>query len=119
MNDFMQFAWAMWDSAQAALIGLNPVPAILISLFIGMIQGKRANYLFNTILAAVLATFIAAVWPMTAGYQPIWPDLTQLEVEIQAGVVVIISFAIIAGMGLVKHTLSMVATPKPNGHKPV
>ncbi len=119
MNSFMQFGWAMWDSAQAALIGLNPVPALIISLFIGMVQARRSHYFVKTLLAMVPATVIAAVWPMVSGYQPIWPDFTQLEVEIQLGVVAIMCFVIIASLSVVKHTLSLVAQPKPNGHKPV
>jgi len=119
MNSFMQFGWAMWDSAQAALIGLNPVPALIISVFIGMAQGKRSNPFLNTLLALVPSVLIAAMWPMVSGYQPIWPDFTQLEVEIQTGVTAVMCFAIIVGLSLVKHTLSLVAQPKPNGHKPV
>ena len=119
MNSFMQFGWAMWDSAQAALIGLNPIPAIIISLFIGMAQAKRSHYFLKALLALVPSIAIASMWPMVSGYQPIWPDFTQLEVEIQTGVLAILCFAIIVGLSLVKHTLSMVAQPKPNGHKPV
>lgn len=118
MGDFTQFLWAMWDAAQAALVGLNPLPVLIISLFLGMIQPKRSSALVLAFLALIPAVVVTALLPMALGYQAIWPDLTQLEVEMQMVMLFVLSYLVIRAMGLIKLTLS-VTLPKPNGHKPV
>ena len=118
MGDFTSFLWAMWDATQAALVGLNPVPALLFSLFLGMIQPRQNIALALTFVAVIPAVVVTALLPKAMGYQAIWPDLTQLEVQIQMVMLLMLSYAVIRLMGLIKMTLSLTA-PKPNGHKPV
>lgn len=107
MNDFVQFALAMWDAVKAAMIGLNPVPAIIISLLIGMAQGGRGWTLLKAVAAVVPAMVVTALWPLAYNDAPIWPDLRQLEVEIQVAVLVVLSYVIIRLIGLIKATLSL------------
>lgn len=118
MGDFTQFLWAMWDAGQAAMIGLNPAPVLIISLILGMIQSKRSSALILAFVALIPAVVVTALLPMALGYQAIWPDLSQLEVEMQMVMLFALSYAVIRAMGLIKLTLSL-NPPKPNGHKPV
>ena len=118
MGDFTQFLWAMWDAGQAAMIGLNPIPVLIISLVLGMIQPRRSLALILAFVALIPAVIVTALLPMALGYQAIWPDLSQLEVEMQMGMLFALSYLVIRAMGLIKLTLS-ITLPKPNGHKPV
>ena len=118
MSDFTQFLLTMGDSIRAALVGLNPVPALIFSLFLGMIQPKRSPAWLLAPLAVIPAVIVTALLPTAVGYLAIWPDLTQLEVEFQMIMLLTMSYAVIRVTGLIKTTLLMVA-PKPNGHKPV
>lgn len=118
-GDAVQFAFAMWDSTQAALVGLNPVPVLVTSLFIGMIQSQRGFYSLKALIAVIPAVFVAAAWPLASGYKPIWPDLTQPETEIQLVVLVLIAWVVIRLLHMIKSTMSLVSRqpqPKPNGH---
>ena len=118
-GDSVQFAFAMWDSARAAVVGLNPFPALMTSLFIGMIQPQRGFYWLKALIAMIPAVLLAAAWPMTSGYGPIWPDLSQPETEIQMFLLFLMSWAVIGLMQVVKSTMSLSARtpqPKPNGH---
>ncbi len=101
MDEAMQFFWAMVDATQAALIGLNLVPVSLTALIIGLGLGGQ-RYLLKTLLAAVPAILIAAVWPKVYGMNPIWPDVTQLEAEIQIGVQLVLAWMIIRAAGSLK-----------------
>ena len=101
MDEAMQFFWAMVDAAQAALIGLNPVPVTLMALIVGLGLGGN-RYLLKTLVAATPAILIAAVWPMVYGMSPIWPDVTQLEAEIQIGVQLVLAWMIIRAAGSFK-----------------
>ncbi|HTM80457.1 hypothetical protein [Asticcacaulis sp.] len=118
MSEFTQFLWAMRDSIQAALVGLNPVPTLIFSLFLGMIQPRRSPTWLLAALAVIPATIVTALLPTVAGYQAIWPDLTQLEVQFQMIILFILSYLVIHATGLIKATLPPI-TPKPNSHKPV
>ncbi|ESQ90437.1 hypothetical protein [Asticcacaulis benevestitus] len=118
MGDFTQFLWAMWDAGQAAMIGLNPLPVLLISLVLGMIQPRRSSAFHLAFVALIPAVIVTALLPMALGYQAIWPDLSQLEVEMQLVMLFALSYVVIRAMGLIKLTLSL-ALPRPNGHKPV
>jgi hypothetical protein len=122
MSEFNQFLWAMWDSLQAALVGLNPVPVMIFSLFCGMIRLRQTPAWLMTGLAVIPAVIITALLPMTMGYHAIWPDLTQLEAEIQIGILLVIGYVMIHAIGLIKTTIRTV-TPKPDtpsaSHKPV
>jgi hypothetical protein len=118
-GDGVQLAFAVWDSAQAALVGLNPVPVLITSTFIGMIQPQRGWYLVKAVIALIPAVLIAAVWPTTLGYTPIWPDLSQMETQIQMAVLLVMAWFVIWLISLVKTTLSLSGRhpqPKPNGH---
>ncbi len=106
-GDSEQFIWAMWDSGKAALVGLNLVPVVIVSLFIGMALSSRAPIWLKVILSVVPAIVIASLWPMTSGYQPIWPDLTQLESQIQIAMVCLVSLGVLLVVGLVKSALSL------------
>ncbi len=111
MNDFTQFLWTMWDSVRAGLIGLNPVPVLIFSLFLGMVQPRRSpGWLFAGI-AVIPAVIVTALLPTAMGYQAIWPDLTQLEVEFQMIMLFILSYIVIRTTRLVKATLLI--APKP------
>ena len=118
MNEFTQFLWTMWDSIQAALVGLNPLPALIFSLFLGMIQPRRGPVWLLSLLAVIPAVVVTALLPTAMGYQAIWPDLTQLEVQFQMIILFILSYLVIHATGLIKATLPPI-TPKPNSHKPV
>ncbi|MEI9903130.1 MAG: hypothetical protein WDN06_03450 [Asticcacaulis sp.] len=109
MNDYVQLALTLWDAARAAMIGLNPVPAIVISLLIGMGQAGRGGYIFKAIVAVVPAVVITSLWPVIYNDAPIWPDPSQLEVQIQIAVLIVVSYIIIRLVGLIKHTLSLSA----------
>ena len=118
-GDAVQFAFALWDASKASLIGLNPVPVLITSVFIGMIQSQRGWYLLKALVAVVPAVFIAAAWPMAAGYTPIWPDLTQLETQIQMALLLVMAWVVIRLLYLVKATLSLGTREpqaRPNGH---
>lgn len=117
MSEFTQFLWAMWDSLQAALIGLNPVPTVIFSLFFGMIASRRIPAWLLSPLAVLPGMIVTALLPVAMGYKAIWPDLTQLEIEFQTALLLILSYVLIRAMGLIKTTLMM--APKPGSQKPV
>lgn len=118
MNEFTQFLWTMWDSIQAALVGLNPVPVLIFSLFLGLIQPRHSPTWLLAVLAMIPAVVVTALLPTTMGYQAIWPDLTQLETEFQMIMLLVMSYVVIRATGLIKATL-LLMVPKPNGHKPI
>ncbi len=118
MSEFTQFLWAMRDSIQAALVGLNPVPVLIFSLLLGMIQPRRTPVWIFAVLAVIPAMIVTALLPTTMGYQAIWPDLTQLEVEFQMIMLFALSYIVIRVTGLIKATLLLMA-PKRGSHKPV
>ena len=112
MDEATQFFWAMVDATQAALIGLNLVPAIALALIIGLASGGKFYWL-KAIAAVVLAFPVAALWPRVYGMSPIWPDLTQIEAEIQVGVQFVLAWAIIMAGGSVKSVAAHATTRKP------
>lgn len=118
MSEFTQFLWAMWDSLQAALVGLNPVPVVIFSLFLGLIRPKRVPAWLTVALAVIPAMIVTALLPMAMGYQAIWPDLTQLEIQFQIVILVLIAYAMVLAAGLVRSSLLMLGA-RPDSHKPV
>ncbi len=108
----MQFFWAMVDATQAALIGLNLVPAIVAALIIGLATGGRFYWL-KAIVAIVLAFPVTALWPRVYGMGPIWPDLTQIEAEIQVGVQFVMAWVIILAAGSLKMAAAYATTRRP------
>ncbi len=118
MNEFTQFLWAMWDSLQAALVGLNLVPALIFSLFFGMIRPRQTPIWLLTGLAVIPAVIVTALLPTAMGYQAIWPDLTQLEVEFQIILLFVLSYIVIGATGLIKTALLMMV-PKSDSQKTV
>lgn len=92
MDEFEQFLWAIADSTQAALIGLNIIPVCLFSLVIGLVLPRGRTWL-KAPLAVIPAMLIAAIWPWIHGAEAIWPDLMQMETEIQAMVLFVIAWA--------------------------
>jgi len=116
MGDSGQFIWAMWDSGRAALVGLNLVPVVVVSLFVGMASHVRGLSWLKALVSLVPAVMIVALWPMTSGYQPIWPDLTQLESQIQIVVEFATGFTIVLVAGLLKSALYLGAN-RPGSHK--
>jgi ABC-type glucose/galactose transport system permease subunit len=118
MSEFSQFLWAMWDSLQAALVGLNPAPVVIFSLFFGMIRLRQTPAWLMTGLAVIPAVIVTALLPMAMGYQAIWPDLTQLEIEFQIGILLAIGYVVIRAVGLIKATILSIA-PKRTSQKPV
>ena len=117
MSEFTQFLWTMRDSIQAALVGLNPAPVLIFSLFFGMIQLKRSPTWLLAVLAVIPAVIVTALLPTIMNYQAIWPDLTQLEVQFQIIMLFTLSYVVIRVTGLIKATLLL--SPKPGSHKPV
>ncbi len=111
MQDFVQFVLAMWDAFIAALVGLNPVPVVIFALFTGMVQPRRLYWL-SALLCVIPSVIVIALWPMLVGYTPIWPDLTQLEVEIQLIAMWIIAYAAIRLMAAIKTTIATVLPSK-------
>jgi ABC-type glucose/galactose transport system permease subunit len=118
MSDFVQFFWTMSDSVRAALVGLNLLPVLIFGLFLGMIQPRRSPAWLFAGLAVIPAVIVTALLPTAMGYQAIWPDLTQLEVEFQMIILFVFSYIVIRATGLIKATLMMIA-PKPSSQKPV
>ena len=112
MDEALQFFWAMVDATQAALIGLNLAPVIVVALIAGLAVGGR-RYLLKTIAAVALAVPIAALWPIVYGMSPIWPDLTQIEAEIQVGVELLFAWVIVLSLGSLKHIAAHVTMRKP------
>ncbi len=112
MDEVTQFFWAMVDATQAALIGLNLVPAIVLAMIAGLAAGGR-YYWLKAVGAVALAVPAAALWPQVYGMSPIWPDLTQIEAEIQVGVQFVIAWAIILALGAVKHAAAHATTRRP------
>ncbi len=110
-DDFAQFWPAMWDAFKAAMIGLNPVPVVIVSLLIGMGQA-RGSYLTKAAIAVIPAIVIAAIWPLAYGLAPVWPDFSQPENQIQLAVLLVVAYVIIRLTGLVKQVLSLSA-PQP------
>lgn len=118
-GDAVQLAYAVWDSAQAALVGLNPVPVLVTSVLVGLIQPRRGLFLVKAVLALLPALLIAAIWPAFAGYAPIWPDLTQMEAQVQLGVQLVMAWVIIRLLWAMRATLSLTGQqpqPRANGH---
>ena len=112
MDEAMQFFWAMVDSTQAAFIGMNLVPAIAIALIVGLAAGGRFYWL-KAIAVVVLAVPVAALWPKVYGMSPIWPDLTQIEAEIQVGVQFVLAWVIILAAGSLKLAAAHATTRRP------
>ena len=112
MDEAMQFFWAMVDATQAALIGLNLVPAIVAALIVGLATGGRFYWL-KAIAAVVVAIPVAAFWPRVYGMSPIWPDLTQIEAEIQVAVQFVLAWVIILAAGSLKLAAVHATTRKP------
>ena len=108
----MQFFWAMVDASHAALIGLNIIPLIVFSLFVGMAFGRGHSWL-KAFMAVVPAVLIAAVWPLVYGAGIIWPDFGQMETAIQLVVLYALGVAIIALVGNTKQILAPIDLRKP------
>ena len=94
MGEFVQFFWAVVDSTSAALIGLNIIPVLVLSLFIGFALPRGRSWL-KAPLAVIPAMLVVAVWPTIYGTEPIWPDLMQMETEIQAVVLFAVAWVLI------------------------
>ena len=109
MSGLSEFAGALWDALQAALVGLNAVPAILLCLLIGLLQPKPSHLVIKTALAVLAAVVIASLWPMVYGYTPIWPDVGQLEGQLQLLVLIGLCLVLIAGLGLAKRFIKTLA----------
>ncbi len=112
MDEAMQFFWAMVDATQAALISLNLVPVIVLALVIGLGAGGRL-YLLKAVVAVMVAIPIAAMWPKVYGMEPIWPDVTQLESEIQIGVQLVLAWLIVRVAGSLKLAAAHATERKP------
>lgn len=82
MSELTQLFWAMVDSTSAALIGLNPVPVLVISLFIGLAFGGRLYWL-KALVAVAPAVVVSSLWPLTSNVGVVWPDIGQIEPQIQ------------------------------------
>ena len=112
MDGVMQFFWAMVDATQAAMIGANMVPILVVALIIGLATGGRFYWL-KAIVAVVVAFPVAALWPKVYGMSPIWPDLTQIEAEIQVGVQFVLAWVIILAVGSLKLAAAHATMRKP------
>jgi hypothetical protein len=112
MDGVMQFFWAMVDATKAAMIGCNLVPAIVVALIIGMATGGRFYWL-KAIVAVVVAFPVAALWPKVYGMSPIWPDLAQIEAEIQVVVQFVLAWVIILAVGSLKLAAAHATTRRP------
>jgi len=108
MSELTQFLWAMWDSLHAALVGLNPAPALIFSLFLGMAAPRRGPLWPLAGLAVIPAVIVTALMPTALGYPAIWPDLSQPEVKFQIIMLLVMSYAVIRLTGLVKATLLLI-----------
>ena len=112
MDEATQFFWAMIDATQAALIGLNLVPVIILALVIGLGAGGN-RYLVKTLAAVAPAIVIVALWPKVYGMNPIWPDLLQIEAEIQVAIQLALAWAIIRVAGSLKLAAAHATTRSP------
>ncbi len=107
MSDLTAFVYAMWDATVAACIGLNLVPMAILSLLVGLSQTRHRLYWLKATGVVAIALILNAIWPMTSGYQPIWPTLTQLEDEIQIVILWVIAYTIIRFLAWAKVSLSL------------
>lgn len=112
MDEALQFFWAMVDATQAALVGLNLVPVIVVALVVGLAAGGR-HYLLKAVLTVIPAVIITALWPKVYGMSAIWPDLAQIEAEIQVAVQLALAWVIIRATGALKHAAVHATMRKP------
>lgn len=112
MDEALQFFWAMVDATQAALIGLNLAPVVVLALIVGLAAGGR-HYFLKAVLTVVPAVVAAALWPKVYGMAAIWPDLTQIEAEIQVAVQLALAWVVIRAAGALKLAAAHATLRKP------
>ena len=105
MDSLTQIYWALSDTVNAALIGLNLVPVLLLGLIAGLAQDRRLPYIATAIAAAAGAVVISALWPQIYGVAAIWPDPWQPEAQIQAVILLAIAYALVRTIGMTKAAL--------------
>lgn len=110
MSDFL---WVIVDQVRASLIGLSLLPVLVISLLIGIIQSKKTAYALKALLATVLSLGVAALWPVTDGLTPVWPDVTAIETHVRVLVTFALAFLIIRFLCVIKNSISLTSKRKP------
>lgn len=108
MSELTQLFWAMVDSTSAALIGLNPVPVLVISLFIGLAFGGRLYWL-KALVAVIPAVVVSSLWPLVSNAGTIWPDIGEIEPQIQLIILFGIAWLVIRAAALLKSGLSLMS----------
>jgi len=103
----------MVDATKAALIGLNIVPLLVLSLFVGLIQKRPAFSWLKATLPVLPAAYITALWPHIYDAAPIWPDFLQLETQIQLAIMFALAWAVIWAAGMVKAMLASLNLRRP------
>lgn len=108
MGELTQLFWALVDSTSAALIGLNPVPVLAIGLFIGLAFGGRFYWL-KALVAVIPAVIVSSLWPLASNADIIWPDIGELEPQIQLVILFAMAWLTIRAAALFKGALGLLA----------
>lgn len=111
MDGFLQFIGAMGDSLNAALTGLNLAPAIGLSLLAGGLLPRKCPYMLQALGVVVLSVTLTALWPQIYGFGAIWPDLSELEAEMQLVILFTLSYALVRLAGLIRFSLLLFRKP--------
>ncbi len=106
MSELTQLFWAMVDSTSAALIGLNPVPVLVISLFIGLAFGGRLYWL-KALVSVIPAVVVSSLWPLASNVGAIWPDIGEIEPQIQLIILFGTAWLVIRAAALFKGGVSL------------
>lgn len=110
MSDMIDFLAIIVDQVRASLMGLSLLPVLVISLLIGIIQSQKTAYALKALLATVLSLGVSALWPVTYGLTPVWPDIMAIETHVRVVVTFALAFLIIRFLCVIKNTISL--TPK-------
>jgi hypothetical protein len=96
------------DSTSAALIGLNPVPVLAISLFIGLAFGGRFYWL-KALVAVIPAMVVSSLWPLAYNADIIWPDIGEIEPQIQLVILFGLAWFTVRAAALLKSGLGLLS----------
>jgi hypothetical protein len=107
MSTLLDLYWIISDLFVAACNGLNLWPAIILSLFIGMMQLKHRLFWLKAMIATALGMGISLLLPLGLGLPIILPDPLAFETLIQLGLSFCAAYSVILGMHLIKNAISL------------
>jgi hypothetical protein len=108
MDTPFMFVAAFGDSFGAAMLGLNPIPAVLLAVLVGFVQRRPGWVFVKSLLTAVCALYINAFVPLFTGVTPLWPDFGLMETQIQAVTLLVLSYGLIWLLAAFKQTAGMI-----------